>query len=514
MAAKGGESRTGLVIFLVLFILLSIGLGVTTYYGYQEADAQKKEADKKAQEAKQWEKDKDYWKFLALSYRSYVGLPAIPKEDLAGMRKLYDGGQYAQARDDNGKEEHKKTLNELWGEKTAKKWIGETAKPSETYLEEIERLKTEKADALKAMAKANDEKDKANAEAEKNKRELTAATAAYQKKFEEQRNNDNKELEALLAKVKDQQNLLDAQGQRPLKDLEDQKKEIADVRKENGRLTKELTAALKTLRERRDEMARSQATAEIDLSKIAPESLAKILSINSTGDMPYISLGSADNLRRQVTFSIFGKGVDGKPLREPKGKLEVIRVIDEHRAQARITDLRDERRDPVLPGDFLYNPAWNPTVKQHVAIIGSINLTGDHRDNVQEFIRTLKNQNVEVDAYMDMKTKKLMNANGDGPGEITRRTDLLIVGDSPEFGSGPIKVGDAKADAKSDVLTAMQKFQDEAEKFGVRIVRLSTFLEMSGYPVPKSLGSENGKIDFHRTLESAGSPVQRRDPPK
>ena len=109
--------------------------------------------------------------------------------------------------------------------------------------------------------------------------------------------------------------------------------------------------------------------------------------------------------------------------------------------------MRDQRRDPVLPGDFIYNPAWNPNVKQHVAIIGNIDLTGDHRDSVQEFLRTLKNQNVDVDAYMDMKSKKLMNAAGDGPGEITRRTDLLIVGDGPEFASGAIKAGDPRADA-------------------------------------------------------------------
>ena len=42
----------------------------------------------------------------------------------------------------------------------------------------------------------------------------------------------------------------------------------------------------------------------------------------------------------------------------------------------------------------------------------------------------------------------------------------------------------------------MQKVQDEAEKLGVRIVRLSNFLEMSGYPLPKRAGLREGEGRF------------------
>jgi hypothetical protein len=389
-------------------------------------------------------------------------------------------------------------------------------KPGESYQEEIDKLKKDLDDSKKAVAKANKERDDANALAEANKREVDKARADFQKKFDEQKERDSGELAGLRKTVADLQNDLKTLGDKPLSSLAELKKENDTLTKANNNLNKELTKAKSALRDRADEMARSQAATDIDVSKIAPESLAHIVSINSSGDMPYISLGSADNLRRQVTFSIYGKSVDGKPLKEPKGKLEVVRITGEHVAQARITDLRDERRDPVLPGDFIYNPAWNPNVKQHVAIIGTIDLTGEHRDNVQEFIRSLKNQNVEVDAYMDMRTKKLMNANGDGPGELTRRTDLLIVGEAPELlGGGALKVGDAKAEAANDALAKMQEVQKEAERLGIRIVRLGNFLEMSGYPLPKPLGNEKGKIEFQRNLEAAGSPVDRRgDKPK
>jgi regulator of replication initiation timing len=509
MAAKGGgESRTGLVVFLVLFILLSIGLGVTTYYGYDAADKATKDKAKAEGDAKAWEKDKDYWKFLALTYRSYVGLPQT-KDDLAGLRKQYDGGQLA-GRDDN-KEEHKKAIAELWGEKSPMKWDYAVNKPTETYQDDIDALKKKLDDSQKALAKANKERDDANALAEANKREVDKAKADFQKKFDEHKERDAGELTALRKTVGDLQNELKALGDKPLARLDELKKENDTLVKTNTTLNKELTKARQALRDRADEVARSQSASDIDVSKINPDNLAKIVSIGGNGDMPYISLGSADNLKRQVTFSVFGKGVDGKPLREPKGKLEVIRVTGDHLAQARVTELRDERRDPILPGDFIYNPAWNPNIKQHVVIIGTIDLSGDHRDGVRDFIRTLQNQNVEVDAFMDMRTKKLLNAAGDGPGEMTRRTDLLIVGDAPSLPGGVVK----GADAQNDALAKMQEIQKEAERLGVRIVRLNNFLEMSGYALPKPLGGEGGgKIDFHKNLEAAGSPVERKDKPK
>jgi hypothetical protein len=509
MAAKGGESRAGLVIFLIVFILLSIALGVTTYYGYQEAAAQKADAVKAQGEAKGWENDANFHHYVADTYRQYLGSPLPAGDDIVAMRASYSNP--TSTKNPAKAEEHKKLIDTL---DKAKKWDDSLKRPTESLQEEIDRLKTEKADAQKALAKANEEKDKANALAEANKREVDKTKADYQKKFDDQVKSDNKELERLSSTVTKLQEDLTALGNKPLKDLEDQKKEIADVRKENTRLNKELGGALKTIRDRRDEMTRSQATADIDVTKIAPENMAKIVSINGTGDMPYISLGTADNLKRQVTFSVYGKGVDGKPLREPKGKLEVIRLTGEHTAQARVTELRDERRDPILPGDFIYNPAWNPNVQQHVAIVGAIDLTGDHRDSVQDFVRTLKNQNIAVDAYLDMRTKKLMNAAGDGPGEITRRTDLLIVGTPPDLGSGPIKAGDPRAGAQEEAVKKMQEVQEQAEKLGVRIVRLSNFLEMSGFPLPKPLGAEKGKIGFQRNLDAAGSPVERHDKPK
>jgi hypothetical protein len=498
MAAKG-ESRTGLVVFLVLFILLSIGLGVTTYYGYDAADKAEKAKKTADDTAKRWEGEANYWECLALTYQADLGLPATNKDKLATLRSQYDKGGL-QAPGDENKEDHKKYVADL--DKTFQ-WDAQNQKPGKTVQDEFKRLTDAVAEAGKKAKDAEDHAAEMERLAESRKREKEAADANYKTELANLKKQNDDVRAAKDAEIVALQGKIDALGDVAKKNLGPLLQENDKVRKDQQRMASELASARKTITERGWELDRKRASEDIDVSKIAPENLATISNIFGDGEMPYISLGSGDNLKPQVTFSIYGKGVDGKPLKESKGKLEVVRIVGDHLAQARITEVRDRRRDPVLVGDFLFNPAWNPNLKQHVAIIGTIDLTGEGRDNLQEFINGLKRENVVVDAYMDMKTSPPKMV-----GEVTRQTDLLIVGAAPELTGVTVKEGDKK----DLIFKKMQEVQNDAAKLGVRIVRLNAFLEMSGYTLPKPL--EAGKIDFHRTLENVGSPIDRREPPK
>jgi hypothetical protein len=498
MAAKG-ESRTGLVVFLVLFILIAITLGVTTYYGYDAADKATKDKQEADKSAKAWENDSNWNRYLANTYLAYMGEKSPEGPELGAMRTQYGSGSGAKDQAKAG--QHKAIIDKLDKEK---KWNDGLKKPNQTLQDEIDQLKKSVADLTKKSTDATEEARKANEQLASANRELEAAKADYLNKLAERKKQDEAEQEKLRTTITSLQKQLDEKGQVALKELVPLQDENKKLRADNKKLGKDLTDAVATIKQRGWDVAREAANQEFDVSKMAPENLAKIVTINGAGDMPYISIGSADNLRRGVTFGIYGKGADGKPLKQPKGRLEVVRVTGEHLAQARITDLKDERSDPVMVGDFLYNPAWNSNLKQHVAIIGTIDLTGDGQDSIQEFMRNLKNQNVEIDAWMDMKTKKLN-------GSITRQTDLLIVGAYPDFGVGVVKSDDPVTEAKNQTVKEMQRVQDEAEKLGVRVVRLNAFLEMSGYALPKLMGTEKDRLDFHRSLPAVGSPVDRRD---
>src|SRR5262249_19422845 len=181
----------------------------------------------------------------------------------------------------------------------------------------------------------------------------------------------------------------------------------------------------KEMEKLRVQLEKAQAQAATNVVSILDYDQPKgmIHSIDRAGEMPFINLGSADNARPGLTFSVYGinaegkpishevtdrqgkpaVGTDAKPLREGKATVEVVSVLSDHVSQARITSWRDRERDPVLKGDLLFNPAWSPNMRQHVAIAGTVDLTGEGHDDLQELIRTLERQNVIVDAYLDTK---------------------------------------------------------------------------------------------------------------
>src|SRR6185437_8870355 len=74
----------------------------------------------------------------------------------------------------------------------------------------------------------------------------------------------------------------------------------------------------------------------------------RIVSLDARGQMAYINLGWADNVKPQLTFSVHAAGRNGRPEPTVKGALEVVSVLDRHLARARVTSVRDSARDPIL----------------------------------------------------------------------------------------------------------------------------------------------------------------------
>src|ERR1700730_9133879 len=80
---KGAESKQGLIITLVCFVLLSIILGVTTYYGYAQQDALRKAAADATKDADWWRAVRNRYKYVAMQMKAYAGeLTKQEAEDL------------------------------------------------------------------------------------------------------------------------------------------------------------------------------------------------------------------------------------------------------------------------------------------------------------------------------------------------------------------------------------------------------------------------------------------------
>jgi hypothetical protein len=215
---------------------------------------------------------------------------------------------------------------------------------------------------------------------------------------------------------------------------------------------------------------------------------AKVVSVDRSGDVIYLDLGTLDHVKPQLTFSIFG-AVNGRADAQRKGSVEVVEAIGPHLSKARVTDLRSPYQHGVIPGDLLFNPAWSPNVREHVAIAGKIDLTGDGRDSTLEFIRNLERMNIKVDAYLDLSDGKEGTVKGEG---MTHNTTYLVEGINP--GSPEI-----------------EKMKQRANELGVTTVPARRFMALMGYRLPRGTIQPIDYAGYPTPNQAAGKPA---DAPK
>jgi hypothetical protein len=465
--SQQGESKQGLIITLVFFILATLTLGVTTWFGYSEQD----KLDKAAKEAKRNEDtfkgERDYYKAQAMLYRAYMGMTeGMDGADTLGtLKSQLDSGSLGKSAKDNA--DVTKTLKAL---EAKYGWSGN--QPKETLEGAIKTLTTQYENLANLKKRTDDELRKARQEVQKKEEELAIARKEFEDnlkkltdKFQQDFTKSNEDLAQFRSKIEEESQKLEkvrTQAEQEKKTLE------ATIAKRE----REISDLKKLAQRKADELAELQAK-----NPITPENMRtdwKITYIDNRGTNAYINLGSADRVRPRLTFTIHGVGADGRPKPQSKGTLEVTKVIGDHLSQVRITSVHDRYRDPIVVNDVIYNASWNPNIKKHVAIAGIVDLTGDGRDSLFEFMRNLEQQNIVVDAYLDPK-------DGTIKGQLTYQTDYLILG-----GVSERTVAGKSEETEKRLVEGRKQMQEEAKKYGVQVKSLQSYLEMIGYPLPHS----------------------------
>jgi hypothetical protein len=507
--ASASNPNTVLVVFLVFFILLSIGLGVWGYFGYKRADEREKarkdeEAKaKQAQTAEKWYKLQAMWARAVAGHKLGEGAEADLKnwmEDFEQNRFPPDNVAPDKAAFQKSVEDDKKNLG--GGEKedpqTKKKTYANfdeaTKRFTTSYLAAWANLRDRvkelegKNKTLSAEKEALLAKDKERAEAHKqawtkletevNKvnQDALDATAAASKEAKLASDAKQEALVAVTNKIKEHQDEMVKLAKDNVKRLKEKDDEIAKLMERKARLEAEMASSGK------EEKVGKVQLSDYDVPK------GKVVRVDWSGKMPYINLGSADGVKEQLTFSVYGRSADGKVDKTPKGSVEVVKVLGSHLAQARVSYMRDLGADPIQEGDLVYNPAWNPSRKTHVAIAGIVDFSGeesgtlaDQVRNLREFLSNLERQNIVVDAYLDLRSNTIK-----GPG-MTLKTDYLILAEGPHYDNIPVlNFKDEKIDARQKTNEMMEKMRKDAVKKGVAIVPLHKFVLMTGYRVPRS----------------------------
>jgi hypothetical protein len=497
MARNSGESKQGLIIALVFFVITTLAFGVFAYLGYAEqADLRKAaETAKKDKEEMITKRDQQEARYMALA-QSIGNSGADAAANLGVLRAKGAVNQVYQEEIVRG------------GPINALKPFGfvydaQQDKPSASVLDMLNTYRTNTEAAQKKAAELEksleDTRKTFNEEMAAQKARADKALAdlkSLQKQFTDWQANESRVKFVDLTKT-----IADVSA-----DRDKFNKEKADLEAIKGKEVKQLNEKIKNLN---DVITKLQAQLKpVDLLDF-DQPKAKLLSVDMRNGTAIIDVGASDYVRPQLTFSVLPAGAAGRGAanRERKGAVEVVEVLGAKQSKVKIIEVTSATRDPLLPGDLLFNPSWNPGQVEHVALAGLIDLDGDGLDDTAQFIRTLERQGIVVDAYIDLKD---LTVKGRG---LTEKTAYLVEGANPalEGRQGGLSRRD---DYAIKVGEKMSELKSQAKDLGVQVVPIRRYLSLIGFKTPRGLNPADYNASGYLRGAGRDAPAAGAKPPE
>jgi hypothetical protein len=197
------------------------------------------------------------------------------------------------------------------------------------------------------------------------------------------------------------------------------------------------------------------------LAKQKPD--GRIVRASAASKTAWLNIGSKQGVQPQLTFSVQPAGFTGNPFTRPKAKLEVVRVSGADMCEARIVE--SSLTNPVIEGDEIYNPAWNPGRVMRFALAGSLDIDGDGSDDRVKIRQLITIAGAKIDAEV--------LPDGSEQGAITVETNYFVRGAHPD----PEKVGAIGM----KTLSSMAKMERTALDYGAVVLEMGKFLDLIGY---------------------------------
>ena len=193
----------------------------------------------------------------------------------------------------------------------------------------------------------------------------------------------------------------------------------------------------------------------------------KISRVSQRSATVWINLGRADALQRQVNFSVYPADTTNLKRASKKASIEVIQIIDNHLAEARI--IEDEISNPILPGDKIYTPVWTAGKPKRFALAGFMDLDEDGKSDQRTVRELIELNGGTVDCWVD-------EAKGQLRGKVLHSTNFLVLGEAPKASASATTGGKDERAAK-----AYTQMMNEAGKFAVRRIGLDDLLQQMGW---------------------------------
>tara|TARA_Y100001978_G_C23691155_1_gene434885 strand:- start:575 stop:1999 length:1425 start_codon:yes stop_codon:yes gene_type:complete len=441
MASTKAES-TPIFIALILFVVLSIVLGVTTfmfYKGEEDAITARREADAEREIAeratKETQKKVDQLKGL-------VGAPPDP----AGPTVEEIMQEYEQNQNVYGETYKRNNGSELDNPNasTYPLMLQYVMDMNKSLYEQISQKDTQLSEIEQAHAA---EKERLKAAHELTRKDLNALSDEI-KTNNEKFAQDRREFEKLYNEAK--------------ADVESAQDAIVKVQDESRRNMNKVTEKINEVDNQLKVTTNAlQNARKVDLE--APD--GEVIWVNQVDGTVYIDLGSKDGLRRQTSFSVYDHDVANALTAEPKATLEVVQVKDDM-AIAKVTSdifAKDKLLNPILKGDKVISAVFHRGQPERFAVVGKIDIDGDGRSDLPLLLRLIERNGGVVDAFVDE------SGNKGGSNRITPRTKYLVMGEKPTDKT------------KTEIFEAYNEMVAQADSKGVRVIPLKDLLDHMGF---------------------------------
>jgi len=463
-SAPKTESKAGLVVALIFFILMTIVLGVVAYMGF---DGQKELEGKAAEAKKAEEKER--------AAANDAGAKWLAAKIMMGREAAPQGADALGALNSNAAFRAELAEINRFFAALSVGWDPKTDVPPESLFVVMKKLQaqTQTADANALAAFRERDQTKADYLAKEGTAEagrtqaLTESkksadtAAAAQKLTQEAKTYQNNEITKLTGLSRDEQTKhADA---------------IADALTKNKRLTEETTGKDQTI----GKLKAAQDTERVRI-QLTDKVHGTVSKVDSTNGLAFINLGSADFVRPGMTFSVlmdYDKSQIGIDSELPKkATLEVTLVLGQKQSQARIrySEGISSIAYPVEVGNKLFKPGWKPGSPVRWALAGHFDLNGLGRDETELLRKQLAKQGIVVDAYLDLNTLKVV-------GELNYGIDYLVIGTRPTGETARV-IGDER---KTAIENAINEMVAKAQTMGISVMQHRVFLPIAGFDLPR-----------------------------
>lgn len=423
------RENQGLQIALIVFVMLTIILGVTTFIFYGRYDEALIKAKTETEKAVADRTQATSLKADNAKLKEMIGVEA--GKTIAEVEAIFndDVKKYAGKQDDGGA-------------------LPDAQKFYRPLLEQL--YQTLNARDKQIVAK------------EEQIRKCEEDRAANEAKLQDQVKKFQEAAVAASDELKKERETFTAERTRTTSDKTEIAAQLDKTRKESQEEITKKDESIKAREKETDRLlevnTRLAGKLETVTKEVADSPLGEIRWVNQGSHKVWINLGRADSLPSQISFSVYSPNATDMTKAGRKASIEVTQITGEKLAEARIVEDKDS--DPIMPGDKIYTPIWRPGEKKHFALAGLMDLNGDGRSDLQAVKNLITMNGGVVDCAP--------TASGDErEGEMTVNTRYLVLGSEPR-GEG--------------AMTVWSRMDADAKRLGIKKITLDDLIQqMGGY---------------------------------